>query len=291
MTASNPLPPVAAPRGAVEKTFVKVRVLAGFTDVNHFQILAGEYLATLDPAAQTAKLNAADAARTFVAQLPPLAPTNVIVRPIIHAHIDAIRNDPLFTNTFGQRPYQFAYVNPAGLVALQSWIEPRADALPTTEQELLDFALPTKWDVAAEVSFTPPTGPIGILSSNPAMQGFAMELDQGAGTVKISPPKHLNLVQVVQFNNRFFLKNGYHRIADALAAGVQEFPAIVITALRPEDAALPGSSPFNLGYVLGLQRPPLVSDFHTAAAVEVKVRERRYGVFVNLDVKQINIGV
>jgi hypothetical protein len=27
------------------------------------------------------------------------------------------------------------------------------------------------------------------------------------------------------------------------------------------------------------------------AAVEVNVRERRYGVFVNRDVKQINIGV
>ena len=291
MTASNPLPPVVAPRGAVQKTFVRAKVLAGFTDPQHFQLLAGEYLATLDSAAQAAKLQATDAARAFVLQLPPLGPTNVVVRPITHAHIDAIRSDQLFANTFGQTQHQFAYINPAGVIALQPWIEPRADAVPTTEDDLLDFALPRKWDVAAEVTFTPPFGPIGILSSNPAMQGMTMELDQAAGVVKMSAPKHLNLVQVVQFNNRFFLKNGYHRVADALAAGAQEFPAIVINALSPNDAGLPGAGVFNLGYVLGLQRPPLVSDFHTAAAVETKVRERRYGVFVSLDIKQITIGV
>jgi len=290
MTASNPLPP-PAPRGTVQKTFVRAKVLAGFTDPQHFQILAGEYLATLDPAAQAAKLQAADVARAFVAQLPALATTNVIVRPITHPHIDAIRNDPLFTQSFGQSQHQFAYINPAGLVALQAWIEPRADAVPTTEDALLDFALPTKWDVAAEVSFTPPFGPIGILSSNPAMQGLSFELDQATATVRMSAPKHLNLVQVVQFNNRSFLRNGYHRVADALAAGVKEFPAIVINALTPNDVALPGLGPFNLGHVLGLQRPPLVSDFHTGAAVETKIRERRYGVFVSLDVKPVNIGV
>lgn len=292
MTSSNPLPmPVAAPRGAVQKTFVNAKVLAGFTDPAHFETLIGEYLATLDAAAKAAAIQAADAARAFVAQLPPLTPPNVIVRPITHAHVDAIRKDPLFSNTLGQSQHQFSYINPAGLIALQVSIEPRADPVPTTEETLLDFALPKAWDVAAEVSFTQPFGPIQILSSNPAMQGLSMELDQAAGTVKMSAPKHLNLVQVVQFNNLFFLKNGYHRVSDALAAGVQEFPAIIINALSPNDVALPGVGAFNLGYVLGLKRPPLVSDFYSAAAVDAKVRERRYGILISLDLKQINIGV
>jgi len=292
MTSSNPLPmPVAAPRGAVQKTFVKAKVLAGFTDQGHYQLLVGEYLATLDPAVQTAKLQAADAARAFVAQLPPLTPPSVIVRPITHPHVEAIKKDPLFANTFGQSQHEFAYINPAGVIALQATIEPRADPVPGTEDALLDFGLPRTWDVAAEVSFIQPFGPIQILSSNPAMQGLSMELEHATGIVKMSAPKHLNLVQVVKFNNLFFLRNGYHRVSDALAAGKQEFPAIVITALTPNDVTLGGIGFFNLGYVLGLKRPPLVSDFHTAAAVESKVRERRYGVIINLDIKPINIGV
>jgi hypothetical protein len=292
MTSSNPLPtPVAAPRGVVQKTFATAKILAGFTDPGHFQLLAGEYLATLDATAKAAALQGADTARAYVAQLPPLAPYGVIVRPVTHSHVDAIRNDPLFAQTLGQSQYQFSYINPAGLIALQAWIEPRADVVPTTEDALLDFALPRTWDVAAEVSFMPPLGPIQILSSNPAMQGLALELDQTTGTVKLSAPKHLNLVQVVQFNNLYFLKNGYHRVSDALAAGVQEFPAIVISALSANDVALPGVGAFNLGYVLGQQRPPLVNDFHSPAAVKTKVRERRYGTLVSLDVKAVNIGI
>ncbi len=292
MTTNNPLPtPAAAPRGSVQKTFVDARVLSGFADANHFELLAGEYLATLDAPTKAQVLTDAAATRAFVAQLPPAPPAPIIVRGIAGPHVDAIRNDPLFARTLGQSAYQFSYIDPAGLVALQASIEPRLDPVPATEADLLAFALPQTWEVAAEVSFMPPAGPIQIWSSNPAMQGVVMELDQATSKVMISAPKHLNLVQVAQFNGRYFLRNGYHRVADALAAGLREFPAIVIDALTPADVALPGVVTFNLGYVLGLQRPPLVADFHTAAALTTRVRERRYGAVISMDIKHVNIGI
>jgi hypothetical protein len=266
-------------------------MLSGFMDAGHFELLAGEYLGSLGATEKARALAEADATRAFVAKLPALVSAPVVGRVIANAHVDAIGNDPLFARTIGQSAHKFCYVNPASIIALQPWIEPRADAVPGTEAATLEFALPRQWDVAAEVSFMPPNGPIQILSSNPAMQGLMMELDQASGRVMISAPKHLNLVQVVQFNNRYFLKNGYHRVADALAAGLPEFPAIVIDALTPDDVALPGVGTFNLGYVLGLQRPPLVSDFHTAAALTTKVRERRHGAIISLDIKPVNIGI
>lgn len=292
MVTNNPLPiPSSAPRGSVQKTFVPAKILSGFTDDGHFRILAGEYLSTLDPAAQGQLLASAQASRSFVSQLPPYQPTPSSIRDITGPHVDAIRTDPLFIQAFGQRPHRFAYVNPSDIIALQAWIEPRADAVPTSEDALLEFALPRKWDIPAEVSFIPPVGPIQILSSNPGMHGLSIELDQLTGKVMLSAPKHLNLVQVVSFQGRLFLRNGYHRVADAIAAGLHEFPALVVEAFNPNEVALAGNTVFNFGYVFALPRPPFVTDFNTPAAVTTKVRERRYGVMISLDIKPLNIGI
>jgi hypothetical protein len=233
----------------------------------------------------------AENTRQFVSQLPPLDPTQVELRDVVHPHVAAIQGDPIFAQAFSRLPHRFRYVDPRGIIALQASIEVRSDVVPDNGDALLEFALPRTWDIPAEISFMPPLGPIQILTSNPGLQGLAVELDQASARVLLSAPKHLNLVQIVQLQGRYFLRNGYHRVADALHSGVHELPALVIDAFSPNDIALPGVGMFNSGYVLGLQRPPLVSDFFTAAALSTKVRERRYGIIVTLDVKPINIGI
>lgn len=292
MTTSNPTPiPTAAPRGAVQKTFVPTTILSGFTDVGHFSLLAGEYLATLNEPDRNAILAEADRTRAHVATLPALAAGSPVLGDITHAHVDAIRADPLFAQAFGHIPHKFCYVDPFGLVALQATIEPRSDTVPTDEAQLLEFALPRTWDVPAEVSLIPPSGPIQIVSSSPAMQGLAIELDPVSGKVMLSPPKNLNLVQVVHFHNRYYLRNGYHRVADAVRSGCRMFPAIVLDGLAPEQIGLPGAAIFHIGYVSSRPRPPMVQDFYSPASLSTKTRERRYGFIVNLDIKPINVGV
>jgi hypothetical protein len=181
-----------AVRGKVQKTFITAKVLSGVTDAGHLDLLIGEHLGTLDVAARQAALTAADASRAFVATLAPFQPANAVLRPIQSPHIHAIRADPLFQQSFGQRPHDFAYVDLRQLVALQPWIEPRGDPIPAAEADLLAFALPTNWDVPAEVSFIPPQGPIQILTSSPAMQGIRADFDAQKGTVTLGAPKHLN---------------------------------------------------------------------------------------------------
>ena len=291
ITSSPTALPAVAPRGAVQKTFVPAKILSGFTDSNHFGILTNEYVSTLSETERNAILAEAEATRRFVAQLPPLGPQATVIRDITGPHVDAIRSDPLFAQVFGRVPHRFCYINPASVIALQAWIEPRSDTVPTDEAELLEFALPRKWEVPAEVSLFPPVGPIQILSSNPAMQGVSIELDQTSGKVMLSAPKHINLVQVKHFNGRFYLQNGYHRVADALRAGCTEFPAIVVEAFLPDQVAVHGNGTFLIGYVINLPRPPLVQDFHSNAALTTKVREPRYGFMVNLDIKPMNIGI
>jgi hypothetical protein len=288
--SAAPTPAVAA-RGIVQKTYVPVRVLSGFMDAPHLNSVIGEYLQTLDPTARAQADADVDVARAWVRALPPFQPTGAVGRAIAGTYVDLIRADKVFQETFAQRTYRFRYVELGQLVALQPWIEPRSDPIPGDEQKLLEFALPNMWDVPAEVSFVAPTGPIQILTSSPAMQGLRLEFEQSTGTVKLGPPKHANLVQVVHFAGRHYLINGYHRVADAIASGLSEFPALILEATGPQEIQLPGIGPFNAAYVAGMARPPLVSDFHSAAATRSKVRERRYGVLVELQVKPLIIGI
>jgi hypothetical protein len=284
--------PAAAVRGAVQRTFVPARVLSGFADDGHLQQIIGEYLATLEePAKQRFNTLVAES-RRVVAELAAFEPGDAVCQEIRSLYTDAIAAHPLFQGTFGQRPYRFAVVDLSQIVALQPWIEPRRDRVPEDADELLRFALPDGWDIPAEISFIQPSGPIQILTSNPALSGLHVELDSSASIVKIGAPKHLNLVQVVNFSGRHYLVNGYHRVADALHAGVTRMPALVTESiLGVQDIQLPGIGPFNVGYVAGLKRPPLVADFGTPAAVDAKVRERRYGFLVDIQPRPLVIGI
>jgi hypothetical protein len=278
-------------RGAVQRTFVDARVLAGFTDAPHFDnLVAGEYLATLDPIAKQELQAKVAAARHFVSQLQPVQLDDAVVRPITGPHVDAIVVNPVFQRVFQGRPVSFAYVRPEKLIALQVHVEPRADKVPSGEPELLHWALPQKWDVPAEISLAGPTGPIYVVTSSPVLQGLAVELEAKTGRVVLSPPPHVNLVQVAQFQNKFFLRNGYHRVFDAVSSGVAEIPALIVPVNDPREIELGGTA-FGFGYVLNRPRPPLVADLCTQAAIDIQMRERRYGVAVNLDVKSFNIGI
>jgi hypothetical protein len=267
-------------------------VLSGFADDGHLQQIIGEYLATLQEPARH-QFNAVVAeSRRIVAELPVFEPRDVVCEEIRSPYTEAIAAHHLFQGTFGQRPYRFAVIDLTQIVALQPWIEPRRDRIPDDAQELMRFALPDNWDIPAEISFIAPSGPIQILTSNPALTGLHVELDTSASIVKIGAPKHLNLVQVVHFSGRHYLVNGYHRAADALHAGVKHIPALVTeSTLGVQDIQLPGIGPFNVGYVAGLQRPPLVADFGTPAAVDAKVRERRYGILVDIQTRPLVIGI
>ena len=126
-TQSTIVGPPAAARGAVQKTFASAKLLTGFTDETHRMAVTGEYIRELDPLAQQQQLDAAAVSRAFVATLPPFQLSELVIRPTQGLHIERIQNDPVFRQTLGQRPHQFAYINISQLVALQAWIEPRGD--------------------------------------------------------------------------------------------------------------------------------------------------------------------
>ncbi len=284
------VPPTPAIRGQIQRTYNDINVLAGFADQNHLNQIIGEYILTLPLNDQNVISQNAETARQFVAALPPKANFNAEIRPINNPYIQTILNDPIFQNSFGRNQFRFAYINPHDVIALQPYIEPRIDNVPTDELELLKFSLPTTWDIPTEINFVQPNGPIQILSSAPTLQGLSIEFDNINGRVMLGAPKHLNLTQVKHFQGKYYLINGYHRMADAIRQGLTEFPCIVVEAYSPGDFLTPPNF-FGFGYVSALQRPPLISDFTTNASINTKARERRYGMIISLDIKPINIGI
>jgi hypothetical protein len=280
-------------RGEVVKRYDQVKTLAGFMDDAHFRAFSQEYLLSLSAQQQRALLGQADRARQAVSQLPPHTDFAAEARPLEAASYDSIIKDKTFQTYFGQVPHRFAWIKLENLVALQVYVRSQKESVPATEQELVDFALPKRWDVPAEISFMPPLGPIYIVSSSPQMVGLNLQMDGKKSQVIISPAPHLNLIQVVQLYGRYYLKNGYHRVVGALEAGVKELPALVIDAAQPADVELAnlGQAGFGVGHSMLLARPPLVSEFNGTGIVEISMLEKRYGASVSLQTLPINIGV
>lgn len=291
MATTTPIPaPSISVRGQIQKTFVPAKVLTGFMDDQGVQQILGEYLENLDAAERDALKSKILKSQSHVKSLAQVALDDAFIEPLSHPHVEALTQDQIFRQAFAQQAVQFAMVRPEKLVALQVHVKPRADVPPSDNNEFLKFMLPNHWDIPAELSFVPPLGPIHILSSNPVLQGIKLELDAKAGKVLMSPPQHINLVQVVSLGGRYYLRNGYHRVFDCLASGVTSIPALIIPGIQPNDLQIGGNG-FTATYVMTMPRPPLVADFMTDAAVDAQFRERRYGVSITLQASPFNIGI
>lgn len=282
-----------ARRGSVTRTFEPVSVLAGFMDDPHFRGFAHEHLASLSPDEEAALMDNVSKARDAANNLPPLDWAGAEVRPLDPAAHTGLESDPIFASIFGNVSYRFSWVQPEKLVALQSFVKLQEESVPRDADSLIAFALPQEWRVPAEISFMPPVGPIYVVSSSPQMAGLQVRMDAQQGQVILEPPSHVNLIQAVQFAGRYYLRNGYHRVVGAIAAGITELPALVVDVGSPAEVEIPqlGLAGFNPVHSMGLLRPPLVSDFGGAACVEIPMRERRYGASVSLQISPLNIGI
>jgi hypothetical protein len=291
--APTPKKSQRARRGVVIKSFQPAKVLAGFMDENHFRGFCQESLEAMTPAKQKALLTKAEAARAQVQGLPPHPDFSTEIRPLDASISDKFEKDKTFANTFANTPHRFAWINPANLVALQVFVRGEEDAVPTDDAGLVKYALPDKWSVPAEISFIPPQGPIYVVSSSPQLTMLNIRMDAKKSQIIVEPPTHINLIQVMQFNGRYYLRNGYHRVVGALIAGITELPALVIDGNQPGDVELPnmGWAGISAQFFMPRPRPPLVSDFTGSATVVIEMRERRYGASVSLQISPVNIGV
>ncbi len=140
-------------------------------------------------------------------------------------------------------------------------------------QDLFSFCLPTLKDtVALAGSLDHDQKAVTFSSLNPNLRvGSHVILDIEVAPGPGLPTKAEKLVgfvvsfgsrfvQVVEYNDRWFLRDGYHRCYGLLRRGIHKIPCIFINARNFEEtgAASAGFFPYE---VLFGQRPPFLTDF------------------------------
>jgi hypothetical protein len=264
-------------------------------DETQFRQYANDHLSRLSELAQVRLLNKVQASRIERAELPVADLEAAVLRPATNPYIDGIRDDPLFVNSFRDRPHDFAWVDPAKVVALQADVTLPIESVPDDDADFVAFCLPHAWDIPVEISGPGPTGLYSFVSSSPHLAANpqpAVEVDHTGTKLNIHAPKHVNLTQVVQLAGRFYCRNGHNRIVASLRAGRKEVTALVVQGVMPQDLFL-GLSPsfFNPSYVMGLARPPLVGDLLTGVGITLPIRERRFAFAVQISAIPLNLPI
>lgn len=97
-----------------------------------------------------------------------------------------------------------------------------------------------------------------------------------------------NVVNVIRFQDRLVLNNGYHRVCDLQRRGLTHVPAIIHVCRHWEDVGLAGSSEvFQNGSVyFERKRPPLIKDFaDSRLAISLAVPASRKFVRVKYEIE------
>ena len=201
-------------------------------------------------------------------------------------HIDAFVNDPHFQASRGNHPdesWDVKLVPIENLVAFQSAVTRTAYEadLSATESilDLLKFTLPVDaaplvedqrirdnffsgWQFVTRSPNVHLSGPHHSRSDGD---------DTTIATVSFELKSNPNFVYVAHFDDRYILKNGYHRVYQLLEAGETHVPAVVIEAETYDETGANQSGFFDREVVMG-ERPPLLTDYTTPVAITIARR-------------------
>lgn len=201
----------------------------------------------------------------------------------IQKHIAEFESSDYFQDSYGQRPpamWSIKLVPIDCLVAFQHHVITHAhQTIPTSDDGLVDlirYCLPcgVKNYLHVDGRTRQDYSSLRAVSRNPNINIDGPHIDtledrpEGNISVRYNIKARPNFVQVAHYQDRFILKNGYHRCYQLLEAGEEYVPAVVLYA---QDYADTGAEWVSQNKILSA-RPPLVRDFLTDAAVTLETK-------------------
>ncbi len=220
------------------------------------------------------------AARAALASRPALEVATPVVLLDERAPLEALQARPDLTAAFGLLDWRVEIVDLTRVQAAQKTIgivgiDDRVAPLVDRSITLADFCLPA----------TVPAPPVGALA-DAGQRGFAIssvnpnlrivgtdltsaELSTPTGPIKVQAISFFvnfgsSYMNVARCDGRHFLRDGYHRAAALLRAGITEVPAIVVDFGGRFDEMMPSSQIFPRSVCFGAW-PPMLSDFWNPA--------------------------
>lgn len=197
-------------------------------------------------------------------------------------HLDEYTDKPQFQEAVANVPqWEFKRVPLKSLVAFQPQITTTAyQDIPSWDEDplnVLEYCFPVdSRELRQQVGYNSEDGSMAgvkIVSRGPNISLKTIDAhagEHGSTIVNVEVASDPNFVQVVEFQGRYILKNGYHRAYQLLTNGETHIPAVVVSGVTTyEDTGGAKNGFFTKGMVCG-QRPPLLSDFTTDTAVELE---------------------
>jgi hypothetical protein len=259
-----------------DSTATTSRILMGwFTEMEAMQALLGRPAGPVDNVlaarSEWAKYTSAVSSRPAFRAVNPIVEmkderiVNVLLaRPDIQATMAGLQWYPAMVNLKKVLSFQ-RQVNLDGL-------DERVTAAQSDPDELLRLCLPQESPLPpSAVTVDPDQRGFTVTSLNPNIRLAGYKFDQvnvsaaeglpaipmlGINVLVVTVP---SFMQVVHYQNRYFLRDGYHRAAGLLRRGVSLAPCLLIEARGQQDLGL---QPGLFGPdVIFSARPPRVADF------------------------------
>lgn len=226
-------------------------------------------------------------ARAALAARPPFEPESPLVTPAERADLDALAARADIAASFGALDWRPEIVDLSRVQAVQKVIgiaglDERVALVAGGGCSLSEFCLP------AQV----PEPPVGALT-DAGQRGFAVSslnpnlriVGTDMSSAELVSPTGPLKVQVISFfvnfgnsylnlascDGRYFLRDGYHRAAALLRAGIKQVPCVVVGMDGGFEHMMPSSQTFPRSICFG-PRPPLLSDFFDAAVSDEVTR-------------------
>ena len=245
-------------------------------------------------------------ARSHVGKLPSRRDLKPGIQPIpqsMQEHLASLELEPTFKeHTQGSLDSRFALVEVGKLVAFQTILNVEyLDSLmkqvpkPSDSEETLKFCLPSRKEKGTERilnNFNPDTNTFSVITDNLDFRivGNVQGEDSQTGRrfLGFAFGGGLRQMSVAQYQDRFILKNGYHRACALEQAGHRFIPVLIVKVPSFEltGANRPGFFPVDV--VTG-DKPPTMSDFLGPSAIEVRRLKLKLIVSIHAEVQAIPV--
>jgi hypothetical protein len=211
--------------------------------------------------------------------IPRAGQPNILDIPTKHtAYLQGLRNHPRYKDTVAGMQVSFKQVEIAPLLAYQFHVHTQKSQTPTasaqigsTMQELLQWCLPHSTE-ALRADATSGENGVVVTSSNINLAILSTQIGQVVPeqltSLNVAWGPRSNLVQVVRYEGRCFLKNGYHRAYQLGKLNIKHIPCLLLEATKWEEVGALGRRVFPRE-LLESSNPPTAGHFLQHRAFEV----------------------
>jgi hypothetical protein len=193
---------------------------------------------------------------------------------LVDDDLRAVANRPEVRAAFAQVQWTPAVIDLTGVIAYQPVVnigslDDRVAPVLADRFQLIEFCLPSGG--AQQLETIPDEQSVSLVSANPNLRVIGTAIRPEAVTVAqgMPPINAIALISyvylgpsymhVVRYRERYFLRDGYHRAAALVKAGINLVPCILVDATRYEEVvSLPGMIAEDR--LLG-DRPPSIADY------------------------------